>query len=151
MYTTLSELANTPDTPLEPIRVVNKAQVQGWLKEAGLKYEDANRSANSNGTRLDTAYDATFFCALAVLAGVGYRVTSKMGHHEVAMEAAASTMKLPSALFDEVEALRTWRNRKYQGSFAASKEDVSDALTTARRFLEATSAWLQREKPDLVK
>lgn len=151
MYKPLIELANAPDTPLAPIRGVNKAQVQAWLKEAGAKYDDANRPANSNGTRLDTAYDATFFCALAVLTSVGYRITSKMGHHEVAMEAAASTMKLQPSLFDEVEALRTWRNRKYQGSYAASQDDVTDALTTARRFLEAASAWLQREKPDLLK
>jgi uncharacterized protein (UPF0332 family) len=151
VYKTLIELANTPDTPLQATKTVNKVQVQSWLNEAGLKYQDAGRSANSNGTRLDTAYDATFFCALAVLASVGYRATSKPGHHEVAMEAAASTMKLQSTLYDEIEALRTWRNRKYQGSFSADAQDVGDALTTARRFLEATSAWLQREKPDLLK
>jgi hypothetical protein len=43
----------TPDTPLEKQRTVNKAQFQGWLKEAVRKYEDANRRPNSESTRMD--------------------------------------------------------------------------------------------------
>jgi hypothetical protein len=46
----------TPDTPLEKQRTVNKAQFQGWLKEAVRKYEDANRRPNSERTRRTTQY-----------------------------------------------------------------------------------------------
>jgi hypothetical protein len=63
----LEHWLDTPDTPLEKQRTVNKAQFQGWLKEAVRKYEDAKRQPNSESTRMDAAYDAVFFCALAIL------------------------------------------------------------------------------------
>jgi hypothetical protein len=147
----LDEWLNVPDTPLEKQRTVNKAQVQGWLKEAVRKYDDAGRSANSESTRMDAAYDATFFCALAALATQAVRVTSRPRHHVVALEAAAALMVLPTTLVDEAEALREWRNRKYQGFFTASERDVKDAIDTARRYLDATSLWLQQNEPQLLK
>ncbi|QYD72518.1 hypothetical protein KZJ38_22615 [Paraburkholderia edwinii] len=147
----LDEWLNEPDTPLEKQRTVNKAQVQGWLKEAVRKYEDAGRSANSESTRMDAAYDATFFCALAALATQAVRVTSRPRHHVVALEAAAALMALPAALMDEADALREWRNRKYQGFFSATERDVADGIDTAKRYLEATSLWLRQNEPHLLK
>jgi hypothetical protein len=141
----------TPDTPLEKQRTVNKAQFQGWLKEAVRKYEDANRRPNSESTRMDAAYDAVFFCALAVRTSQAVRVTSRPGHHAVALEAAAAVMKLPAMLTDEADALRERRNRKYQGFFSANERDVADAIETARKYLEATSAWVKREQAQLLK
>ena len=147
----LEALLNTPDTPLERVAVVNKATVQSWLKEAGRKFEDARRTANSTSTRMDAAYDAVFFCALGVLAAQSVRVTSRLGHHEVGLDAAAAVMKLSIRLQDLAEALKDWRNRKYQGAFTAKGRDVEDALATAREYMEATSAWLQENKPELLK
>ncbi|WP_076999955.1 HEPN domain-containing protein [Variovorax sp. KK3] len=148
---TLDALLNTPGTPLERISTVNKSAVQGWLTEAGRKLEDARRSANSTSTRMDAAYDAVFFCALGVLAARGVRVTSRAGHHDAGLEAAAAVMNLSIRLQDQAEALKDWRNRKYQGAFTAKERDVEDALATAREYMEATSAWLQQSKPDLLK
>lgn len=147
----LDHWLNTPDTPLERQRTVNKAQFQGWLKDAVRKYEDAKRQPNSESTRMDAAYDAVFFCALAVLTSQAVRVTSRPGHHAVALEAAAAVMTLPTMLVDEADALREWRNRKYQGFFSANERDVADAIDTARRYLEATSAWVKREQVSLLK
>jgi len=144
-------MLETPDTPLVRQSAINKMQIQGWLKEAALKYADAQRQANSASTRTDAAYDSVFFCALAVLASQSVRVSSKLGHHQVALEAAARVMGLPQVLVDTVDALRDWRNRKYQAAFTASDADVSDALDTARRYLEATAGWFQRACPGLLK
>lgn len=147
----LDDLLNMPDTPLVRQSAVNKMQIQGWLNEAALKYADAQRQANSASTRTDAAYDAVFFCALAVLASRSVRVSSKPGHHRMALEAAARVMSLPQALVDTVDALRDWRNRKYQAAFTASDADVADALDTARRYLEATAGWFQLASPGLLK
>jgi hypothetical protein len=89
---------------------------------------------------MDAAYDAVFFCALAVRTSQAVRVTSRPGHHAVALEAAATVMKL-----------QEWRNRKYQGFFSANERDVADAIETARKYLEATSAWVKREQAQLLK
>jgi hypothetical protein len=151
MPKSLNEFLNTPDSPLQPQRPVNKAQVQGWLKEAVRKFSDAGRTANSESTRMDAAYDATFFCALAALASQGVRVTSRPGHHQVALDAAATLMSLPTSLADEADALREWRNRKYQGFFTASERDVADSIETARKYMEATSGWLTQSEPHLLK
>ena len=147
----LDALLNTPDSALKTTNTINKAQVQGWIREAGRKHDDAQRKANTGSTRLDAAYDAVFFCALAALASEGLRVTSRAGHHETGLRAAALVMKLPAALQDEADALKDWRNRKYQGFFDPSDDDIKDAIATARHYMEATSAWLQREKPELLK
>ncbi|GAB2868481.1 hypothetical protein GCM10027093_00240 [Paraburkholderia jirisanensis] len=88
---------------------------------------------------------------LAVLASQGVRVTSRPGHHEVALEATAALMSLPVSLADEADALREWRNRKYQGFFTASERDVADAVETARKYMEATGAWLEQTEPHLLK
>ena len=69
----------------------------------------------------------------------------------MALGAAARIMGLPQGLVDTVDALRDWRNRKYQAAFAASDADVDDALDTARRYLEATAGWFQRACPGLFK
>lgn len=60
-------------------------------------------------------------------------------------------MGLPQGLIDTVDALRDWRNRKYQAAFTASNADVADALDTARRYLEVTAGWVQRACPELLK
>ncbi len=147
----LDDLLDTPDTPLVRQSAINKAQIQGWLNEAALKYADAQRQANSASTRTDAAYDSVFFCALAVLASQSVRVSSKPGHHQMALKAAARVMSLSEELIDTVDALRDWRNRKYQAAFTASDADVADALDTARRYLEATAGWFQRACPALIK
>jgi hypothetical protein len=148
---TLDGLLNTPGTPLERVPSVNKKTVQDWLAEAGRKHQDGSRAANSASTRMDAAYDAVFFCALCALAATNLRVSSKPGHHELAMQAAALTMGLSTRLQDEADVLKSWRNRKYQGAFTAKERDVQDALSTATRYMEATSAWLQAHKPELLK
>jgi hypothetical protein len=148
---TLEELLNTPGTPLERTPAVNKTTIQSWLTEAGRKLEDAKRAANSASTRIEAAYDAVFFCALCVLAAQNLRVGPKPGHHEVALDAAAISMHLPLRLKDQADALKDWRNRKYQAAFMAKERDVQDALATAQAYMEATSAWLQDTKPELVR
>lgn len=148
---TLDDLLNTPGTPLERVSNVNKKTVQDWLVEAGRKHQDGSRVANSASTRMDASYDAVFFCALCALAATNIRVSSKPGHHEIALQAAALTIGISTSLQDEAEVLKSWRNRKYQGAFTAKERDVQDALATATKYMEATSAWLQKHKAELLK
>jgi hypothetical protein len=38
-----------------------------------------------------------------------------------------------------------------KGFFSANERDVADAIETARKYLEATSAWVKREQAQLLK
>ena len=146
----LDDLLATPDTPLKRAPV-KKDRVQGWLKEAVSKRKDAQRAENSNSTRMDAAYDAVFFCALSALSAEGFEVSSKAGHHNVALEAAARLLCLSELFIDTVDALKTWRNRKYQASFTASQADVNEAVEVVNQYMEATSAWFEQAHPTLLK
>ncbi|OXI36332.1 hypothetical protein [Burkholderia aenigmatica] len=147
----LDDLLNEPDTPLKRATTINKAQITGWLQEAGKKLDDARRKENASSTRVDAAYDAVFFCVLTVLATQKVRVTAQNGHHNAALQAAAVVMNVPEGLQDTVEVLKDWRNSKYTGAFTASEQDVMDALDIARRYMELTSGWLQQEHSALLK
>lgn len=136
------ELIKRPGSPLTPERTVNKQQIGEWVRAAGEKINDAGRIENSSSTRMDAAYDAVLFCALAVALASRYRVSSKEGHHVVVLEGAARTIGYTESKFDEVDALRVWRNRKYTAGFTARERDIVEAVKTATQFQELASAWL---------
>lgn len=73
-------------------RTRNRQTIQSQLRAAVQKYKDAQNTSVSDPTRLDAAYDAILFCALAVFAAQGYRISSKPGHHRIAMEGLAGTL-----------------------------------------------------------
>jgi len=98
---------------------------------------------------MEAAYDVVFLAALAVLAASGYRVNSKPGHHEVALEAASSVIGLSTHRYDEIEAMRRWRNRKY-GGFLATQADVDDALIIAEKFQQDVELWFAQHHATLL-
>jgi hypothetical protein len=51
---------------------------------------------------LEAAYDAMLFCALAIFAARGYRVTAEKGHHTVALEGMAAELQLAQAHIDQI-------------------------------------------------
>lgn len=50
-----------------------------------------------------------------------------------------------------LEKQRTVNKAQFQGFFSATERDVGDAIETARKYLEATSAWVKREQAQLLK
>lgn len=142
-----AELIKRPGSPLQPERTVNAQQVADWIAAAEDKLKDASRTENSSSTRMDAAYDAALFAALAVAAASKYRVSAREGHHIVALEGAARAIGYTESRFDEVDSLREWRNRKYTAGFTAKEQDISDAVDTARLFLDMAIAWLELHLP----
>jgi len=147
----LADLAAVPGSALSGNHPVNKIDVQRWLSGSLDKKRDAQNTSITNSTRVDAAFDAVEFCALAVLAAQGYRVSSKTGHHKASLEGAAISMALSQSIVDEVDALKDWRNRKYRAAQEVSQQEVADALELVDRYLAQTLDWFQRRKPNLVK
>jgi len=139
-----ADLIKRPGSPLSPERAVNARQIADWIAAAADKIKDALRKENSSSTRMDAAYDAVLFSALAVASASKYRVSSREGHHIVVLEGAARAIGYTESKFDEVDALREWRNRKYTAGFTARENDIVEAIKTATDFFELAKAWLER-------
>ncbi len=132
-------------------RNVNKDNVQQLLAAAVQRLQVAQVDSIPGPVRLDTAYDAILFCALAVIAARGFSVDANRGHHILALEAMAAELRLSDPVHDEVDALRKRRNAKYTGFTRVNPADLTTALRLARRIVDETDAWFLRERADLLK
>ena len=132
-------------------RGLKKTTVQQLLQSAVMKFKDAGVRDASGPTRLEAAYDAILFCALALFAAQGFRVTSQQGHHQVALEGMAGELALSETTYDEIVALSTLRNTKYTGFLTVSDADLALSLKHAQRVLNDTEAWLLKHNPNLFK
>jgi hypothetical protein len=135
---------------VRPERTRNKQTIQSQLRAAVQKYQDAQQMSVSGPTRLEAAYDAILFCALVVFAAQGFRITSGLGHHRIALEGLASTLSLSSSVLDELEALLDLRNSKYDGFESVDKQTLSDALLLSHDILTTVSEWLENNHRDLI-
>jgi hypothetical protein len=131
-------------------RTRNRQTIQSQLRAAVQKYRDAKHTGVSGPTRLDAAYDAILFCALAVFAAQGFRISSGLGHHRIALEGLAATLRLSDAVHDELEALLDLRNSKYDGFDSVDEPTLNDALQLATSILSSVSDWLKKNHADLV-
>lgn len=148
---TPAQIAQSEPRLVRQERGLDKGTVQELLAAGVQKFEDANRKANSSPTRLEAAYDAMLFCALAIFAARGYRVTAEKGHHTVALEGMAAELQLAQAHIDQIEAVQEIRNTKYTGLLKVSDADMKTALEQAQRVLNQTEAWFQANRPELLK
>lgn len=72
---------------------------------------DARLAGLSADRRFATAYNAALQTANIVIAAAGYRITSKTGHHRIAIEAMTIALGRPAAEYaDYFEACRHKRN-----------------------------------------
>lgn len=131
-------------------RTRNRQTIQSQLRAAVQKYQDAQNDSVSGPTRLDAAYDAVLFCALAVFAAQGYRISSRSGHHMIAIEGLASTLDLSEDQYDELEALRDLRHTKYEGFESIDAQTLNDAIRLSKDIMSAVSQWLTQHHSDLI-
>ncbi|QMI49687.1 hypothetical protein [Burkholderia sp. MBR-1] len=144
---TVAELAATGQLKPAPVA---KARIHGWLRNMVSQLEDAERVGNTALTRLNSAYDAMFFAAAAVLNAQGHRVDSSDGHHRIAIEALAATLGYANRDHLELQEVRLNRNQKYDGG-EATEQQASEALTWAKRVAQDVEDWLQENHPHLLK
>jgi hypothetical protein len=148
---TPAQIAQAEPRLVRQERGLDKGTVQELLAAGVQKFEDAKRKENSGPTRLEAAYDAMLFCALAIFGARGYRVVAEKGHHTVAFEGMAAELQLAQAHIDQIEAVQEIRHTKYTGLLKVSDADMKIALAQAQRVLNETEAWFQANRPGLLK
>lgn len=150
MLRSFKQLASEPDTPLKAL-AANARDVVAWLQAAQMKLNDAQQTVVSTGTRMDAAWNAVLLGCLAVACAQGWRATSDKGHHAAVFEGAAQAMGLSQARFDELDALRDWRNRKYRAGQFSTLAEVEEAIALVTPFQAAMAAWFAKQHAVLMK
>lgn len=100
---------------------------------------------------MDAAWDAVLPACLAVACAQGWRATSDKGHHAAVFEGAAQAMGLGQGRFDELDALRDWRNRKYRAGQFSTVAEVEEAIALVTPFQAAVAGWFANQHPVLLK
>jgi len=129
----------------------NVAQIREWLRAADEKLKDAENGTVSKGTRMDAAYDVVLCCGLSVLNAQGWRAGSEPGHHAEVLEAMSAALGFKQTQFDELDAVRGWRHRKYRGALTPEDAELNTALDWARRIRERTGDWLAANHSRVLK
>lgn len=142
-------LSRLPNTPIVAERGIKKDQVRAWLADAMAMYKDLDIPGLSLSSRLDIAYNSLLVSSLALLGAEGYRVTSKAGHHALALEGAASILGFGEAAYERLDTIREWRNNKYEGVLTTEGQ-AKAAIKAATEFLQHVSDWLDR-RPELLR
>ncbi len=88
---------------------------------------------------------------LAVAGAQGWRATSDKGHHAAVFEGAAQAIGLRQVRFDELDALRDWRNREYRAGQFTTVQEVAEAIAWVTPFQDDVAAWFARQHPALMK
>lgn len=93
-------------------------------------------AASDPKSTLLLAWDGVAFPTLtAALALAGYRVTSRMGHHRVAVEAARQLFEA-DALLSRIGSVRRMRDRGMYEGDPPEVEEVTDALDDCEGLIE---------------
>lgn len=150
MLRSFRHLAAEPGAPLQPLPA-NARDVVAWLQATQVKLHDAQQTVVSAGRRMDAAWDAVLLACLAVACAEGWRATSDKGHHAAVFEGAAQAMGLGQRRFDEIDALRDWRNRKYRAGLFSTAEEVDEAIALVTPFQADVAAWFGARHPKLMK
>ena len=150
MLRSFKQLASEPDAPLKPL-AANARDVVAWLQAAKVKLSDAQQSVVTAGTRMDAAWDAVLLACLAVACAQGWRATSDSGHHAAVFEGAAQAMGLSQSRYDELDALRDWRNRKYRAGQFSIAAEVEEAIALVKPFQADMAIWFAGQHAVLMK
>jgi len=146
MLRSFKQLASEPDAPLKPL-AANARDVVAWLQAAQVKLHDAKQTVVSAGKRMDAAWDAVLLACLAVACAQGWRATSDKGHHAAVFEGAAQATGLGQGRFDELDALRDWRNRKYRAGQFSTAAEVEEAIVLVTPFHVDVASWFADQPP----
>jgi len=92
------------------------------------------------------AWDGIAFPALtAALTLAGYRVTNRMGHHRVAVDAARQLLG-EDALMSRIGALRRMRDRGMYEMDSPEVAEITEALDDCEELIQAVALAVQRAR-----
>ena len=92
------------------------------------------------------AWDGVAFpCLAATLALAGYRVTSRMGHHRVAVDATRHLLN-EGALMSRIGALRRMRDRGMYEMEPPDVDELTEALDDCEQLVQVVARALRRAR-----
>jgi hypothetical protein len=112
---------------------------------------DARLVGLSADRRFATAYNAALQAANIAIAAAGYRVTSKIGHHRVAIEGIRLALGGPADEYaDYFEACRRKRNTiDCTRSHVATDSEAAEIVDRAAEFCALVERWIAENHPRL--
>ena len=144
---TLKNLLGISLDAVEP----DKAHIGRLLAAAERNIADAQVMEVSAENRFDAAYKAIMQLAMVALNANGYRtLTSKPGHHQIALQTLPQTVGLPQAKVIVLDALRKQRNLADYSGDLISDATVAECFASAQELLNHVRAWLTANRPDLL-
>jgi uncharacterized protein (UPF0332 family) len=130
-----------------------KAELDNMRALIARDLADASIKTLSADRRFATAYNAALQAANMVIAASGYRVTSRTGHHRVAILALTLAIG-PSAqpYADYFETCRRKRNViDYTHADVATDTEAHEILQKAEEFIQVVEDWISKAHPALEK
>jgi len=100
--------------------------------------------------RLSIAYNAALQCAIAALAGAGYRAERSAQHYR-AIRSLEHTIGLDAPTVSRFDAFRKKRNvSSYERPGAVSEREAEEMLALAKGIRAAVGDWLRSRRPELL-
>jgi hypothetical protein len=128
-----------------------KQTVQRLLAGASRHIADAKVDRISMETRFSSAYTAIRMLADAGLHVHGYRtLTSKPGHHQIAIQTLVHTFAIDSSALIRLDALRKQRNLSEYTGDAVPASALEECLRQAESLQTAAINWLALNRPNLL-
>ncbi len=112
---------------------------------------DAQLSGLSGDRRFATAYNAALQAANLAIACAGYRITARIGHHQLSLEAARLAIGPSSQkLLDYFDLCRRKRNViDYISSGVATDTEAAEIVSKAAEFYDLVEQWIATNHPSL--
>ena len=129
----------------------DKGFVAKLLAAAQRNIADAQLAGLSAENRFDAAYKAIMQVAMVALNANGFRtLTSKPGHHQIAIQTLQLSVGLPQTKVIVLDALRKQRNLSDYSGDLIPDAAAAECLTSAQELFSHVRSWLQANRPDLL-
>ena len=131
--------------------ITSKNELDSLRRLIARDMKDAALVGLSADRRFATSYNAVLQTANMAIACSGYRVTAKLGHHQVALDCMRLIFGSSiDPVADYFEACRRKRNViDYMHSHIASESEADEMLDQAKRFLLRTEEWIAKHHPSI--
>lgn len=144
-------LENLTGISLERVEPDSDA-IRRLLAAAERNIADAHVMEISSENRFDAAYKAIMQSANAALQANGFRtLTSKPGHHMTMIQLLSQTIGSDKQTVIVLDALRKQRNVADYSGDIVPESAVDECVKHAENLLHDVNAWLEENKPELLK
>jgi len=129
----------------------SKAELDGLRAVVKRDLADAAVTQLSADRRFATAYNAALQASSMVIACAGYRITSRVGHHQAMIDAVTLAMPTAAAYTTYFDTCRRKRNQvDYDVAGLVSNTEASELVVKATGFFAEVERWIADNHPALV-